>query len=74
MSTIKYKEGEDMSFKTKVTKKQMESLGLKKTKNGDYDYIDSKGKSNSANIGSINTVEGKYEVLLSKKDGTERKS
>lgn len=28
-----------MSNKRKVTKKQMASLGLKKTENGDYDYI-----------------------------------
>lgn len=28
-----------MANKRKVTKKQMASLGLKKTENGDYDYI-----------------------------------
>ena len=28
-----------MTNKRKVTKKQMASLGLKKTENGDYDYI-----------------------------------
>lgn len=63
-----------MGFKTKVSKKQMESLGLKKTKNGDYDYIDQNEKPSLSKVGSINTVEGKYEVLLSKKDGSEKKS
>lgn len=28
-----------MANKRKVTKKQMASLGLKKTENGDYEYI-----------------------------------
>lgn len=33
-----------MANKRKVTKKQMASLGLKKTENGDYDYIDPNDK------------------------------
>ncbi|EKQ53287.1 MULTISPECIES: hypothetical protein [unclassified Clostridium] len=36
-----------MSNKRKVTKKQMASLGLKKTENGDYDYINPDDKTNS---------------------------
>ena len=33
-----------MANKRKITKKQMASLGLKKTENGDYDYIDPNDK------------------------------
>ena len=33
-----------MANKRKVTKKQMASLGLKKTENGDYNYIDPNDK------------------------------
>lgn len=36
-----------MTSKRKVTEKQMASLGLKKTKNGDYDYIDPNDKTKS---------------------------
>lgn len=36
-----------MGNKRKVTKKQMASLGLKKTENGDYDYINPEDKTNS---------------------------
>ncbi|WP_315118105.1 hypothetical protein [uncultured Clostridium sp.] len=36
-----------MVNKRKVTKKQMLSLGLRKTENGDYDYIDSGEKERS---------------------------
>ncbi|WP_182629328.1 hypothetical protein [Clostridium chromiireducens] len=33
-----------MTNKRKVTKNQMASLGLKKTENGDYDYINPNDK------------------------------
>lgn len=33
-----------MANKRKVTKKQMASLGLRKTENGDYDYINPNDK------------------------------
>lgn len=36
-----------MTNKRKVTQKQMASLGLKKTENGDYDYINPNDKTNS---------------------------
>lgn len=36
-----------MANKRKVTKKQMASLGLKKTSNGDYTYIDPEDKTGS---------------------------
>ena len=36
-----------MTNKRKVTKKQMSSLGLKRTENGDYDYIDPNDKTKS---------------------------
>lgn len=36
-----------MSSKHKNSKKQMASLGLKKTENGDYTYIDPKDKTGS---------------------------
>lgn len=36
-----------MANKRRFTKKQMASLGLKKTENGDYDYIDPKEKNES---------------------------
>ena len=36
-----------MTNKRKTTKKEMASLGLKKTANGDYTYIDSEDKTGS---------------------------
>lgn len=36
-----------MANKRKVTKKQMASLGLKKTENGDYEYINPEDKTKS---------------------------
>ncbi len=36
-----------MSNKRKFTNKQMANLGLKKTENGDYDYIDKAEKERS---------------------------
>lgn len=36
-----------MTNKHKVTKKKMASLGLRKTENGDYDYINPDDKTNS---------------------------
>jgi hypothetical protein len=36
-----------MTNKRKVTKKQMASLGLKKTENGDYEYINPEDKTKS---------------------------
>ena len=36
-----------MTTKRKTTKKQMASLGLKKTSNGDYTYIDPEDKTGS---------------------------
>jgi hypothetical protein len=36
-----------MSNKLSVTKKKMASLGLKRTENGDYDYIDTAEKNKS---------------------------
>jgi len=36
-----------MTNKRKFTKKQMASLGLKKTENGDYDYINPEERTNS---------------------------
>ena len=36
-----------MTNKRRVTKKQMASLGLKKTENGDYDYINPEEKNTS---------------------------
>lgn len=36
-----------MSNKLTVTKKKMAALGLKKTKNGDYDYIDPEERNRS---------------------------
>lgn len=36
-----------MSNKLTVTKKKMASLGLKKSENGDYDYINPEDKSKS---------------------------
>ena len=36
-----------MANKRKTTKKQMASLGLKKTSNGDYTYIDPEDKTGS---------------------------
>jgi len=36
-----------MANKRKVTKKQMASLGVKKTSNGDYTYIDPEDKTGS---------------------------
>lgn len=36
-----------MSNKLRNTKKRMEALGLKKTKGGDYDYIDPLEKNKS---------------------------
>ncbi len=36
-----------MTNKRKVTNKQMAALGLRKTENGDYDYIDPDEKARS---------------------------
>lgn len=36
-----------MANKRKITQKQMASLGLKKTENNDYDYINPEDKINS---------------------------
>lgn len=36
-----------MSNKLTVTKKKMAALGLKKTENGDYDYIDPEERNRS---------------------------
>jgi hypothetical protein len=36
-----------MTNKRKVTQRQMASLGLRKTENGDYDYINTEDKTNS---------------------------
>ena len=36
-----------MANKRKTTKKQMASLGVKKTENGDYEYINPEDKINS---------------------------
>ncbi|MFT8349709.1 hypothetical protein [Clostridium saccharoperbutylacetonicum] len=36
-----------MTNKRKVTKKQMASLGLKKTENGDYEYVNPEDKTKS---------------------------
>lgn len=58
-----------MSNKFRTTKKEMTKLGIKKTKTGDYEYIDPKEKfgSISCRKDSINTVEGEYNILVCKK-------
>ncbi|MBC8060850.1 MAG: hypothetical protein H7Y18_09305 [Clostridiaceae bacterium] len=59
-----------MSNKLSSSRKKMASLGIKKTEMGDYEYIDerekyqSKYKAISCKKDIINTVEGKYKILV----------
>ena len=65
-----------MSNKLSTTRKKMLSLGIKKTETGDYEHIDvrekfqSKYKSISCKKNLINTVEGKYKILVCEKGTT----
>ena len=67
-----------MSNKLSTTRKKMSSLGIKRTEAGDYEYIDqreksqSKYKSISCNNALINTVEGKYKILVCEKESTKQ--